>query len=56
MLESISFEVTRHPYISLFEKEQAFKTSLDIIGEVMNVPMRALESIDEKMLSIFADA
>lgn len=72
MLESISFEVTRHPYISLFEEGQAFKTSLDIIGEVMNVPMCALESIlranghdevepgsiciDEKMLSIFADA
>ena len=72
MLESISFEATRYPYISLFEEEQGFKTSLNIIGEVMNVPMCALESIlrangyvevepgsiciDEKMLSIFADA
>ena len=72
MLESISFEVTRYPFISLFEEEQGFKTSLNIIGEVMNVPMCALKSIlrangydevepgsiciDEKMLSIFADA
>ena len=72
MLESISFEVPRRPYISLFEEEQGLKTSLKIIGEVMNVPMCALESIlrangydevepgsiciDEKMLSIFADA
>ena len=72
MLESISFEVPRRPYISLFEEEQGLKTSLNIIGEVMNVPMCALESIlrangydevepgsiciDEKMLSIFADA
>ena len=72
MFDSISFEVPRHPYISLFEEEQGLKTSLNIIGEVMNVPMCALESIlrangydevepgsiciDEKMLSIFADA
>lgn len=72
MLESISFEVPRRPYISLFEEEQGLKTSLKIIGEVMNVPMCALESIlrangydevepgsiciDEKMLSVFADA
>lgn len=72
MLESISFEVPRRPYISLFEEEQGLKTSLNIIGEVMNVPMCALESIlrangyeevepgsiciDEKMLSVFADA
>ena len=55
-----------------FEEEQGFKTSLNIIGEVMNVPMCALESIlrangydevdpdsiciDEKMLTVFADA
>ena len=72
MLESISFGVPRRPYISLFEEEQGLKTSLKIIGEVMNVPMCALESIlrangydevepgsiciDEKMLSVFADA
>ena len=67
----IPIEVTNFPALSLFE-EQGFKTSLNIIGEVMNVPMCALESIlrangydevepgsiciDEKMLSIFADA
>lgn len=64
-------EVTRHS-IFLFDEERAFKTSLNIIGEVMNVPMCALSSIlrangyeevasdsiciDEKMLSYFADA
>jgi ribosomal protein S17E len=69
---SIPIEITNFPALSLFEEEQGFKTSLNIIGEVMNVPLCALESIlrangydevepgsiciDEKMLSIFADA
>ena len=69
---SIPLEITNFPALSLFEEEQGFKTSLNIIGKVMNVPMCALESIlrangydevepgsiciDEKMLSIFADA
>ena len=69
---SIPIEITNFPALSLFEEEQGFKTSLNIIGEVMNVPMCALESIlrangyeevepgsiciDEKMLSVFADA
>ena len=69
---SIPIEITNFPTLSLFEEEQGFKTSLNIIGEVMNVPMCALESIlrangyeevepgsiciDEKMLSVFADA
>lgn len=69
---SIPIEITNYPALSLFEEEQGFKTSLNIIGEVMNVPLCALESIlrangydevelgsiciDEKMLSIFADA
>ena len=64
-------EVTKHS-IFLFDEESVFKTSLNIIGEVMNVPMCALSSIlrangyekvapdsiciDEKMLSYFADA
>ena len=68
----IPLEITRYPFLSLFEDEQRFETSLNIIGEVMNVPMCALESIlrangyeevepgsiciDEKMLSSFADA
>ena len=68
----IPLEITRYPFLSLFEEEQRFETSLNIIGEVMNVPMCALESIlrangyeevepgsiciDEKMLSVFADA
>lgn len=68
----IPLEITRHPSLSFFEDEQRFETSLNIIGEVMNVPMCALESIlrangydevepgsiciDEKMLSVFADA
>jgi hypothetical protein len=41
----IPLEITRHPSLSLFEDEQRFETSLNIIGEVMNVPMCALESI-----------
>ena len=68
----IPLEITRYPFLSLFEDDQRFETSLNIIGEVMNVPMCALESIlrangydevepgsiciDEKMLSVFADA
>ena len=72
MKYSIPIEITNFPALSLFEEEQGFKTSLNIIGEVMNVPLCALESIlrangydevepgsiciDEKMLSIFADA
>ena len=68
----IPLEITRHPSLSFFEDEQRFETSLNIIGEVMNVPLCALESIlrangydevepgsiciDEKMLSSFADA
>ena len=66
-----SLEITKHP-IFFIDEERAFKTSLNIIGEVMNVPMCALSSIlrangyeevasdsiciDEKMLSFFADA
>ena len=72
MKYNIPIDVTNFPALSLFDEEQGFKTSLNIIGEVMNVPMCALESIlrangydevdpdsiciDEKMLSIFADA
>ena len=72
MKYNIPIDVTNFPALSLFEEEQGFKTSLNIIGEVMNVPMCALKSIlrangydevepgsiciDEKMLSIFADA
>lgn len=57
---------------SCFEEERRFRTSLNIIGEVMNVPMCALSSIlrangydevdpasiciDEEMLTYFADA
>lgn len=69
---NFSIEVTSFPSLPLFKEKQGFATSLNIIGEVMNVPMCALESIlrangydevepvsiciDEKMLSIFADA
>jgi cellulose synthase/poly-beta-1,6-N-acetylglucosamine synthase-like glycosyltransferase len=72
MKYNIPIDVTNFPALSLFDEEQGFKTSLNIIGEVMNVPMCALESIlrangydevdpdsiciDEKMLSVFADA
>ena len=65
-------EVTCHSLFSLFEEEREIKTSLNIIGEVLNVPMCALSSIlrangydevdpasiciDEKMLTYFADA
>ena len=72
MKYNIPIDVTNFPALSLFEEEQGFKTSLNIIGEVMNVPMCALESIlrangydevdpdsiciDEKMLTVFADA
>jgi len=68
---SIPMEVTKRSSF-LFDEERDFKTSLNIIGEVMNVPMCALSSIlrangyeevapdsiciDEKMLSYFADA
>ena len=38
-------EVTYHSLFTLFEEERAFKTSLNIIGEVLNVPMCALSSI-----------
>lgn len=57
---------------SRFEEERKFRTSLNVIGEVMNVPMCALSSIlrangydevdpasiciDEEMLTYFADA
>ncbi len=68
---NIPMEVTKRSSF-LFDKERDFMTSLNIIGEVMNVPMCALSSIlrangyeevapdsiciDEKMLSYFADA
>ena len=69
---NISFDVTSHSVLSTFLEEERFMTSLNVIREVMNVPQCALNSIlrangynevdpdsiciDEKMLSIFADA
>ena len=69
---NISFEVANYSVLSSILEEQKFMTSLNIIKEVMNVPQCALNSIlrangynelapdsiciDEKMLSIFADA
>ncbi len=69
---NLPVEVTCHSIFSLFDEERTFKTSLNIIGEVLNVPMCALSSIlrangydevdpasiciDQKMLTYFADA
>lgn len=68
----LSFDVTDYSVLSNIWEEEQFMTSLNIIREVMNVPQCALNSIlrangynevapdsiciDEKMLSIFADA
>ena len=68
----LSFDVTDYSDFSSILEEERFMTSLNIIREVMNVPQCALNSIlrangyievdpdsiciDEKMLSIFADA
>ena len=67
----LTFDVNLDSFLS-FDIEERFMTSLDIIREVMNVPQCALNSIlrangfadvdpgsiciDEKMLSVFADA
>jgi hypothetical protein len=66
------FDVNLHSLFSIDMEEERFMTSLDVIREVMNVPQCALNSIlrdngytevepgsiciDEKMLSVFADA
>ena len=66
------FDVDLHSLFSIDMEEERFMTSLDVIREVMNVPQCALNSIlrdngytevepgsiciDEKMLSVFADA
>ena len=68
----ITLEVSLHSLFSSVMEEERFMTSLDVIREVMNVPQCALNSIlrangyaevapgsiciDEKMLSVFADA
>lgn len=67
----MTLDVNLHSFFS-FDKEERFMTSLDVVREVMNVPQCALSSIlrangyaevepgsiciDEKMLSVFADA
>ena len=67
----LTFDVNLDSFLS-FEIEERFMTSLDVVREVMNVPQCALNSIlrangfadvdpgsiciDEKMLSVFADA
>lgn len=71
MSMKLTFDVNLDSFLS-FDIEERFMTSLDIIREVMNVPQCALNSIlrangfadvdpgsiciDEKMLSVFADA
>ena len=66
------FDVNLHSLFSIDMEEERFMTSLNVIREVMNVPQCALNSIlrdngyseiesgsiciDEKMLSVFADA
>ena len=68
----LSFDVNLHSFFSIDMEEERFMTSLNVIREVMNVPQCALNSIlrdngytevesgsiciDEKMLSVFADA
>ena len=68
----LSLDVTDYSVFSSIWEKERFMTSLNIIREVMNVPQCALDSIlrekgyndvapvsiciDEKMLSIFADA
>lgn len=68
----MTLDVNLHSLFTSFMEEERFMTSLDVIREVMNVPQCALNSIlrangytevepgciciDEKMLSIFADA
>ena len=68
----LSFDVTDFSAFTSIREEERFMTSLNIVREVMNVPQCALNSIlrangynevdpdsiciDEKMLSIFADA
>ena len=68
----LSFDVNLHSFFSIDMEEERFMTSLDVVREVMNVPQCALNSIlrangfaevepgsiciDEKMLSVFADA
>ena len=68
----LSFDVNLHSLFSINMEEERFMTSLNVIREVMNVPQCALNSIlrdngyaevesgsiciDEKMLSVFADA
>lgn len=68
----ITFDVSLHSLFPSVMEEERFMTSLDVIREVMNVPQCALNSIlrtngyaevepgsvciDEKMLSVFADA
>lgn len=68
----ITFDVSLRSLFSSVMEEERFMTSLDVIREVMNVPQCALNSIlrengctevepgsiciDEKMLSVFADA
>lgn len=68
----MTLDVNLHSLFTSVMEEERFMTSLDIIKEVMNVPQCALNSIlrangyavvapgsiciDEKMLSVFADA
>ena len=68
----LPLDVNYHSLFNSVMEEERFMTSLDVIREVMNVPQCALNSIlrangyaevdsgsiciDEKMLSIFADA
>ena len=68
----ITLDVNLHSLFSSVMEEERFMTSLDVIRDVMNVPQCALNSIlrangyaevepgriciDEKMLSVFADA
>ena len=69
---NLTFGVKLHSLFTIDMDEERFMTSLDVIREVMNVPQCALNSIlrangytevepgsiciDEKMLSVFADA
>lgn len=68
----MTLDVTLNSLFPSVKEEERFVTSLNVIGEVMNVPLCALNSIlrangyaevepgsiciDEKMLSVFADA
>ena len=67
----MTLDVTLNSLFPSVKEEERFMTSLNVIGEVMNVPLCALNSIlrangyaevepgsiciDEKMLSVFAD-